>query len=328
MKLKDYLREHSNVIFMSLLVAVTFFVTFSLLHLPVKAVIYPVLLSLVLCILFASIDFMSKKRKYEKLQQIKLELCEQSYNFTGAESKMEEIYQEMITLVLGKLADHTFQSNEKYSQMMDYYTMWVHQIKTPIASMRLILEGMDSAEARKLTAELFRIEQYVNMVLTYLRLDSDSSDYVLKEYSVDELVKPVIRKFSSEFIGKKLSFSYEETQKTLVTDEKWFGFVVEQVLSNALKYTKQGGIRIYTEEAFLVIEDTGIGIALEDLPRIFEKGFTGFNGRMDRRASGIGLFLCKRICDKLQLPIVAESEVSKGTRIKIGVKQNTVYTRD
>ena len=206
--------------------------------------------------------------------------------------------------------------------MIDYYTVWAHQIKTPIASMRLHLQNEDSVLSRTLSSDLHRIEQYVEMVLTFLRLNSESTDYVIKEYDLDKIVKQAVRKFSSDFIGRKLSLVYEPLNTTVITDEKWLYFVIEQVLSNALKYTPSGSITITLEnEKTLRIHDTGIGIAPEDLPRIFENGYTGYNGRADKKASGIGLYLCKRICSNLGYTITARSIVDVGTIIDIDLSQ-------
>ena len=206
--------------------------------------------------------------------------------------------------------------------MIDYYTVWAHQIKTPIAAMRLTLQNEDTPLTRKLTNDLYRIEQYVEMVLTFLRLNSDSTDYVFKEYDLDNIVKSAVKKFSSEFIGRKLRLIYDPLNTSVITDEKWLSFVIEQVLSNALKYTPSGSITIsLVGEKTLRIEDTGIGIAPSDLPRIFENGYTGFNGRTDKKASGIGLYLCRRVCNNLGHTITANSTVDMGTAIDIDLTQ-------
>ena len=206
--------------------------------------------------------------------------------------------------------------------MIDYYTVWAHQIKTPIAAMRLTLQNEDTPLTRKLTNDLYRIEQYVEMVLTFLRLNSDSTDYVFKEYDLDNIVKSAVKKFSSEFIGRKLRLIYDPLNTSVITDEKWLSFVIEQVLSNALKYTPSGSITIsLVGEKTLRIEDTGIGIAPSDLPRIFENGYTGFNGRTDKKASGIGLYLCRRVCNNLGHTITANSTVDVGTAIDIDLTQ-------
>ena len=211
--------------------------------------------------------------------------------------------------------------NIKYQNMIEYYTLWAHQIKTPIASMRLTLENRDSREARKLSADLFRIEQYVEMVLTFLRLDSDYTDYVIESCCLDKIIRCSVKKFSSEFINRKIKLRYEGITEDIVTDEKWFQTVIEQILSNALKYTRQGSISIYYKDNKLYIEDTGIGIAPEDLPRIFENGYTGYNGRKDKRASGIGLYLVKRICTNLGIGIKIESELNRGTTVILDISR-------
>lgn len=199
--------------------------------------------------------------------------------------------------------------------------MWVHQIKTPIAAMRLILQGSEAPESLELAEELQRVEQYVDMVLCYLRLDGDSTDYMIKEYSLDKMLKQVIRRHASVFIRKRIQLNYENTGIYVVTDEKWLTFVLDQIFSNALKYTPSGSITVTVEKPkTLCIRDTGIGIASEDLPRIFERSYTGNGGRTDQRASGIGLYLCRRICDNLGHRILVTSVPGEGTEVRIDLK--------
>ena len=212
--------------------------------------------------------------------------------------------------------------NARYADMMDYYTVWAHQIKTPIAAMALQLNQEDSALGRGLRAELMRVEQYVEMVLAYLRLDSESTDYVIREYDLDGIVRQAVKRFAGEFIARHLTLNYQPLNARVVTDEKWLLFVVEQVISNALKYTQSGGVTITLEAPkTLCIRDTGIGIAPEDLPRVFDKGYTGCNGRTDKKASGIGLYLCRRVCRKLGHGIDAQSSPGEGTVIRIDLSQ-------
>lgn len=188
--------------------------------------------------------------------------------------------------------------------------------------MKLSLQNEDSPLSRRLSSELLRIEQYVEMVLAFLRLDSTSSDYLFKEQELDTIVKQSVKKFATDFIGKKIRLQYEPLNKKIITDEKWFAFVVEQLLSNSLKYTREGSVKIYlSDENVLCISDTGIGIAPEDLPRVFENGYTGFNGRLDKSASGIGLYLCKRICDNLGIGISVQSTLGAGTQVFLNMEQ-------
>ena len=154
-------------------------------------------------------------------------------------------------------------------------------------------------------------------------LGSDSSDYVIRSCALDDIVRPAVRRFAGEFIQRKIQLNYQMLNYTVITDEKWLGFVVEQVLSNALKYTPQGSVSIYMEpEGVLCIRDTGIGIAPEDLPRVFEKGYTGYNGRSHRKASGLGLYLCREILTRLGHSVSAESQVDHGTTIRIDLRQH------
>ena len=187
--------------------------------------------------------------------------------------------------------------------------------------MRLTLQKEDVPEARRLASELSRIEQYVEMVLVFVRLGSDYSDYVFARQDIDEIIRSSVKKFASEFIDRRIRLEYDSVDIQAVTDEKWFAFVVEQLLSNALKYTREGSIKIYSEGKVLCIKDTGIGIASEDLPRVFDKGYTGCNGRTDRRASGLGLYLCRRICQNLGIDISISSTIGEGTTVRLDLGQ-------
>lgn len=204
--------------------------------------------------------------------------------------------------------------------------MWVHQIKTPIAALGVLIQSgeeleevQESPKAQELTRsmkmEVFRIEQYVDMVLTYLRMGSATSDYAFRICSLEEIVRQAVRKYSQMFIMTRTRLHLEIQDQKILTDEKWLTFVIEQILSNAVKYARGGEISIYTEEKTLVISDNGIGIAEEDLPRIFEKGFTGYNGRANKKSTGIGLYLCKTIIDRLHHTIWIESKPEKGTKV-------------
>ena len=273
---------------------------------------YPLILGAVLLLVVGAVDYVMFLKKHKELSYGEL---------PTPKSLIEEDYQSIIAKLKGEAEMRANSASQDYNNMIEYYTVWAHQIKTPIAAMRLNLQSEDSESARKLMGDLNRIESYVEMVLTFLRLDSDSTDYVIKEHDLDEIIKSSVRKFSREFILKKLTLNYEPVKYKCITDEKWLEFIIEQVISNAVKYTSEGGVRIYMDEpGLLVIEDTGIGISAEDLPRIFENGYTGFNGREDKRASGIGLYLCKRIADNLGHKITAESTPGVGTKMIIDVR--------
>ena len=317
-----YLRQRRRLFIVGAVFCVIFAVSFLLYHLPIGAVIYPTLLCVVLGIIVMVFDFLRVKKEHEALSSIRSMTDVIAETLPKMDGIKDEDYQQILRLLSEEHSNYRTQTNRKYADMIDYYTVWAHQIKTPIASMRLHLQNEDSALSRTLISDLHRIEQYVEMVLTFLRLNSESTDYVIKEYDLDKIIKQAVRKFSSDFIGRKLSLVYEPLNTTVITDEKWLSFVIEQVLSNALKYTPAGSITISLEnEKTLRIRDTGIGIAPEDLPRIFENGYTGYNGRADKKASGIGLYLCKRICSNLGHTITARSTVDIGTTIEIDLSQ-------
>ena len=313
--LKDYLRSRLKVIILLLVVEGIFASSYFLFDMPAVTVLYPMILGFAAILAAGVFDYISTLRKHKRLLR---------QDIPEAISPLEKDYQEIIDRLKEEEEFSRQKANSDYNNMVEYYTVWAHQIKTPIASMRLQIQSVDSDLARRLDGELNRIEAYVEMVLTFLRLDSDSTDYVIREIDLDDVIKPAIRKFARDFITKKLSMDFTETNFKVISDEKWLSFVIEQVLSNAVKYTNNGGIKIYMNDGVLCVEDTGIGISAEDLPRVFENGYTGFNGREDKRASGIGLYLCKRICDNLGHKISAESTPGVGTKIRIDLNRRTV----
>lgn len=347
--LTGYLKQRRKVIFAFLLFCFVFLCALALYHLPLGAALYPIAVCAFLGMVFLGLDMQKAWYRHRRLRELQSLPAELQGDFPQAETLEDEDYQQIIRMLCEEQKQLENQMNTRYSDMADYYTVWAHQIKTPIASMRLNLQNQDTEFSRRILEDLFRIEQYVEMVLCYLRLDSDSSDYVIREYDLDEIVKPAVKKFSSQFIRKKIKLCYQPLHAKAVTDEKWLQFVLEQVISNALKYTESGEITIELEDggqgedspqygggkadltenmgrrgrAVLCIRDTGIGIAPEDLPRIFEKGYTGYNGRTDKKASGIGLYLCRRICSSLRHTITANSSLESGTVIRIGFGQDS-----
>lgn len=236
---------------------------------------------------------------------------------------IEEDYNEIIQTILVNYKNQHAREEASRLDMIDYYSTWVHQIKTPIAAMRMKLQMEDTDSNHALLTDLFHIEQYVEMVLCYIRLDSESTDLVLKNYNIDLILKESIHKYAGEFVHKRLALKYKPINKQVLTDEKWLSFIVDQVLFNAIKYTNKGSITIFlNDEDILIIRDTGIGISSEDLPRIFEKGYTGYNGRLHKKSTGLGLYLSKKTADKLSCRMWVESELGKGTSVYIDLHKS------
>lgn len=310
-------------------IVVIFGILFYLYDIPFDAIIYGCELSFVWCAVCLFIDFYKYYKRHKLLHINREQFFDDAEQLPEHMDIIEYDYQELAKELYQAKQELISKNRIARKELLDYYGMWVHQIKTPIAALDILLQNtermlyrLDEKEMMQeaisvsdMKMELFKIEQYVEMALNYLRVEDISSDLVFKKHELDDMVRQVIRKYAKIFISKKIKIDFKPTKACIVTDEKWFIFVLEQIISNALKYIKKGQIFIYMKEKSLVIEDTGIGIPAEDLPRIFEKGFTGYNGRENKKSTGIGLYLCKNIMDKLQWNITVDSEVGSGTKI-------------
>ena len=309
-----YLRGRLAAIALALACAGIFAASFALYRLPLAAVLYPAALCLALGLIALAADYGRVRRLHARLNApdaLEADLPE----VRGVEAGD---YRQIVNLLRRQQREARTRAEAEMSGMVAYYTLWAHQIKTPIAAMRLRLQEEDSARARALLGDLGRVERYVEMVLTYLRLEGDGTDYVIRPCDLDGILRPVFKQFAGEFISRRLKLEYAPANLRVLTDEKWLAFVVGQVLSNALKYTPEGSISVDLEPpATLCVRDSGIGIAPEDLPRVFEQSYTGLAGRADRRASGIGLYLCKRVCDNLGHGISRESKPGEGTTVRV-----------
>ena len=329
--LGKYIKSKNKYILLFLLYLGIFCLIAYLYDMPIDACLYAMALCLFFAVVFMAYSYFRYKQKAEYLMDIKARIQYGPEQMPKAANGIEEQYQEIIQQLYKKTAEAISKNDSSMSDMIDYYTLWAHQIKTPIAAMRLLLQSENSCQSKdELTMELFKIEQYGEMVLQYLRLGSDSTDFVIRKQPLDDIVREAVKKYSTTFIKKKISLEYRQTDTVIISDEKWLSFVIEQILSNALKYTYSGKISIYLDENLpntLVIEDTGIGIQSEDLPRVFDKGYTGYNGRKDKKSTGIGLYLCRQVMNKLGHTMSIESEVGKGTKVKLGLnyQEMSVY---
>ncbi|MBN1068929.1 sensor histidine kinase [Clostridium botulinum] len=323
-----YIKEKIKIMVSFLIFILIFFNVYLLYHVSLEPVLYASLLTCTLAFLFSVYDFYKFYNKHVYLCDILNGVEEKLDNLPENKSLIEKDYQSIIISLHKNTLELEHKVNSNYSEMIDYYTMWVHQIKTPISALYMILQSMDSSEYKKImNQELFKIEEYVEMVLNYLRLESMSDDLRLEEYCLNEIVHDVVKKYAVIFINKKISLDLEELDYKMITDKKWINFVLEQILSNALKYTNNGKISVYMDKKrkdTLIIKDTGIGIKKEDIFRVFERGFTGYNGRMNKKSTGIGLYLCKEILNNLSNKIFITSEVGKGTEVAIDFSRKNI----
>ena len=315
--LKSYLKKNIKVYILFIVFILIFFIMFYLYNLPLEALIYTGSFCFLAALIASFSDFVNYKESYKKLNFLEQNILNDLDALPKSLDIRIDYYHKIIEKLYEELEKLTQENRQKNTDMVDYYSMWVHQIKTPIAAMNFLLDN-EEVDQKILQQELFKIERYVEMVLTYIRLDSTSSDYVITKINLDEVVKDTVKKYAALFINKKIKLNYVSHETMVISDKKWLSFAFEQILGNSVKYSSTNGeITIETFENKLVIEDKGIGIKEEDLPRIFEKGFTGFNGRYEKKSSGLGLYLCKKTLDKLGHHIEISSTVGKGTRVEI-----------
>lgn len=313
-----YLKEKSVSIWIYIGFALIFSIVFYLYSLPLETILYATLLCGFFTFIIFIYDFYRYYEKHKDLLDIKHNITATLYNLPVPKTLEEIDYQDLITTLYKDKVELISILDKQSTEIVEYFTLWTHQIKTPLSAANLLLQSEEDNIKEELSNQLFEIEEYVDMALQYLRLESMTSDLKLEEYCLLDIVRKAIKSYAKIFIYKKIKLNLEEMDTKVITDEKWLLFVLKQILSNSLKYTSKGEISIFMEkEKILVIEDTGIGISQEDVPRIFERGFTGYNGRMNKKSTGIGLYLCKNVLDKLGHRINISSKIGEGTRVKI-----------
>ena len=283
---------------------------------------YLLILELFVLGVIMTVDLIRYKARVKQVEDLlKRPVAEQSYN-VEAKDILEERYVDLIHAQEKSRVDTENMSARSSKDMEQYYNIWVHQIKTPISGMNVLLQSMEpTEEVGELQNQLFSVEQYVDMALQYQKIKSTTNDFSFAEIPLNKVIRENIRKYARLFIAKKLAVRYEETALRVLTDEKWISFVLGQIITNAVKYSDKVSITISACEdernTYLSVKDEGIGISPEDLPRVFERGYTGYNGRADKKSTGIGLFLCKSVTRMLGHKIQISSEPGKGTEVTI-----------
>ena len=317
---KEVLRRNRTAILVFTVMTVGNAVIFGLYDILAEPLIYTAALSFFLLTAVLAVDYVRERERGLERDRTRAAILSEWRSLPEANSLAEEDYQKMIASLGAQMERLTAQADAERQDMLDYCTAWVHEIKTPIAVIRLKLSD-DTPEHHSLAVELQRIERYVDMVLQYIRIGSETNDLVIQECSLDELVREAVRKLAPQFVEKRLRLVFTPTEASVVTDAKWLACILDQLLSNAVKYTASGAVTIEMQEGCLTVSDTGIGIAPEDLPRIFEKGYTGINGRLGQKSSGLGLYLAKKAGDLLSIPLTVESSVGEGSTFILDLRQ-------
>lgn len=310
---KYYFRSR-QFLFLLLLIFCTLLFAFCYLFEDERAVLQYVLLILLLISLAGFL--LDIVKQYQKFRHLVF------YGEGQAQTPIEALLFSKIETLKNDKKELKLQEQIKRNDLLDYYTLWGHQIKTPIAASKLLVEDLQEQTLKnQLEQELFKIDSYTNLVLQYLRLESFHDDLVVKRENIEDLVKDIVKKYALFFIQQGLRLDLHDLNHTIITDKKWFVVILEQVLSNSLKYTSQGGIEIFFKEDTLYMKDTGLGIQDADLLRVFERGFSGYNGRLTHQSSGLGLYLSKKIADELGHELHLQSVVGEGTTVMITFKE-------
>ena len=318
--LGSYLKEKRGILIVLGVYLCSVCLIYSLYGLKWGPALYTCLLTASVTAALLTAEFFRYRKKQEKLWDLKKQIpfgLEEAL-FPTADTPSEQIYQELLREQEQRCRRKEQEARDQLTKAGEYYTRWSHQIKTPMAAMELLLSE-EVPDKRALGRELLKTRQYVEMALQYQRLEGTDNDLVIREYDLKPVVMQAVKKVSPLLIHKKINLEVGDLWGKVLTDEKWLVFVLEQLLTNAMKYTGEGGkITVGREsDGTLLIRDTGIGIRPEDLPMVFRWGYTGYNGRLDKSSTGIGLALVKEVMDMLGHGISMESTVGEGTCVQL-----------
>ncbi|MDR1018384.1 MAG: sensor histidine kinase [Lachnospiraceae bacterium] len=278
------------------------------------------LFSLLFFLIVMIIKIFNAYRKDKIINQvIANELIDIASNLFTPTTTIEKDFYRLVLNFEDKLEETNSTNRRKYDELKDYYIMWSHQIKTPLAALSLLAQTDTENSKEDMNDEIFKIQQYLDMMLQYLRMQDINQDFYFANENLLNMVKPIIQKFKAFILNQNLDIELDNLDHLVLTDKKWFMFILEQVIFNAIKYTEKGSIHLFAkvneDKIIFTVEDTGRGIAATDLPRVFEKGFTGLNGRIDRKATGLGLYMSKEIAEKLGIELSISSKVNVGTAV-------------
>lgn len=326
MNIKDYLKDRTLFLLINFMLFTIIWGIMLLIEISANIII------LIFCIWFLPIfsfiiaEYIKQKKFYVEATNIMDDL-DKKYLLAEIIKEPEFIEGKLLynLLKVGNkdMHEHVKKYKDMESEYREYIETWVHEIKTPIASARLIIENNQNAVTRNINYEIRKVEEYIEQVLYYSRSNNVSKDYIIKKVSLSTLVRNVVKRNSRYFISKKISIDMEAVEGTVYGDAKWLEFILNQVIGNSIKYIreKEGKVRVYTvkneNNIVLTVEDNGIGIVDKDINRVFEKGFTGENGRMYGKSTGIGLYLCKKLSDQLGLGLSLTSKIGEGTKVNI-----------
>lgn len=328
MKSIDFLKERALFIFINIIVLVFSSILLSALNVDLYAVIFIFVINLIGILLYHIYDYFNRKNYYDDLL-MNLEALDKKYLISDVINEgsflESKILYHIIKETTKSMKDDISSLKINNKEYREYIELWVHEIKTPIASSKLIIENNKSELTKSIEEEITKVENYIEQALFYARSNTLEKDYIIKDIDLRSIVNKVIRRNSKVLIEKKIKIETLDLDKIVYTDSKWIEFILNQIISNSIKYMdsykSENKIKFYTrnigENIVLYIEDIGIGMNEKDVFKAFEKGYTGENGRRFGKSTGIGLYLCKKLSNKLGLGINIESTIGKGTKVAI-----------
>lgn len=332
MKFTRYMKDRWKTILLLLAGVGTVEIFLLLYHISIFLHIYILLVVLTAFFLGSFLEYQSKKSFYEDAL-FKLSRLEEKYLIvemlkpaeTMEEQLLEEILQETNKSMLEMVNEYKY-IQEEYK---DYIELWIHEIKLPIATSKMIIENNKNDVTKSIDEEINEIEDFTEQALFYARSNHANKDYCVTECKVKDIVNESVKRNKQTLINQKIAIQIQNTDQTIYTDPKWCSFILNQIIQNSIKYRKETGAEIcFTAEekkdsVVLSIRDNGIGIRQGEVTRVFDKGFTGSNGRIGKKSTGIGLYLCKKLCDKLGLGIELSAEENVGTEVRIIFPRNS-----
>ncbi|MBS5721977.1 MAG: sensor histidine kinase [Clostridium sp.] len=273
------------------------------------------------------IEYFKRKKFYDNLLKI-LEELDEKYLITEIIKTPNFLEGQILKNSLEQIDKSMLENVNKYKYMTEdykeYIELWIHEIKIPIATSKMVIENNKNAITKSIDEELDKVENYIEQALFYARSNTVEKDYYIRKVVLKEIVNESIKKNKSSLIQEKISIDIHDLEIEVNTDNKWIVFILNQIIQNSIKYRKKENsvMEIYAnqgkENVILYIKDNGIGIKQGEIIRVFEKGFTGTNGRLsNKKSTGIGLYLCKKLCNKLGIGIELNSVQNEGTEVKL-----------
>ena len=325
MKYKDYLKDHFFCIITHILSMISCTIFLSAVKIDSGIIVILLIVWFLIVSFYINIRYYFRNRYFKQIKS-QMNSLDKKYLLSEImnlpEREEDRIYYHIIKASSKSMLEQISYSKHERKEYKEYIEQWIHDIKTPIAAIQLLCENNKSDLTRKLLMELGKISNFTDQALYYARSENVEKDYLIKEAVLSDMIHTAIAENKQLLIQNHISVQIKNCDYTVYTDEKWIAFILNQIITNAVKYSdKNPSITFYAlpeqSKVLLYICDNGVGISESDLPRIFDKGFTGANGRNDKCSTGIGLYLCKRLCTKLSISITAQSTKGEGTTMKI-----------